>query len=91
LYFKGIAKKAYFISPKTYCLVMDNYKVIIKSKGLDSKLLNEDHFKSLLSGNSVSIDISKIFVNFKEGSAGIKNMTINIKPEVNNRIFINNK
>jgi hypothetical protein len=88
LSFKGIAKRAYFISPKTYCLVMDNDKVIVKCKGLKTDLLNEDHFKSLLAGNEISIDTSKIFVSVKKGSGGIKNMKMIIKPEINNRITI---
>jgi hypothetical protein len=88
LSFKGIAKRAYFISPKTYCLVMDNDKVIVKCKGLKTDLLNEDHFKTLLAGNEISIDTSKIFVSVKKGSGGIKNMKMIIKPEINNRISI---
>jgi hypothetical protein len=83
--FKGIAKRAYFISPKTYCLIMEDDTVIIKCKGLDNKLLNENHFKELLSGNNVSIDTNKIFTNLKKAVGGIKSMNITIKPEINNR------
>jgi DNA polymerase type B, organellar and viral len=83
--FKGIAKRAYFISPKTYCLIMEDDTVIIKCKGLENKLLNENHFKELLGGNSVNIDTSKIFTNIKRGSGGIKSMKLTIKPELNNR------
>ena len=83
--FKGIAKRAYFISPKTYCLIMEDDTVIIKCKGLDNKLLNENHFKELLSGNNVSIDTRKIFTNLKKGVGGIKSMNLTIKPEINNR------
>jgi hypothetical protein len=35
---------------------MEVDKVIIKSKGLSNKLLNEDHFKSLLDRNNVKLD-----------------------------------
>nr|BAM29335.1 dpoB [Lentinula edodes] len=86
--FKGIAKRAYFISPKTYCLIMEDDSVIIKCKGLDNKLLNENHFKELLSGNNVTIDTSKIFTNLKKGTGSIKSMKLTIKPEINNRKFI---
>jgi len=83
--FKGKALRAYFISSKTYCLIMEDGSVIIKSKGLNNKLLNENHFKELLSGKNVYIDTSKIFTNLKTGSGGLKSMTLTIKPEVNNR------
>jgi hypothetical protein len=83
--FKGKALRAYFISPKTYCLIMEDGTVIIKCKGLNNKLLNEEHFKALLSGENVYIDTSKIFTNLKTGSGGIKPMTLTIKPEINNR------
>nr|QWO71410.1 DNA polymerase [Termitomyces sp. T123] len=86
--FKGKAKRAYFISPKTYCLIMEDDTVIIKSKGLDNKLLNENHFKELLMGNNVTFDTSKIFTNIKRGSGGLKSMNLTIKPEVNNRKVI---
>nr|AYE93213.1 DNA polymerase [Termitomyces sp.] len=82
--FKGIAKRAYFISPKTYCLIMED-DFIIKCKGLDNKLLNENHFKELLSGNNVTIDTSKIFTNLNKGTGGIKSMKFTIKPEIINR------
>jgi hypothetical protein len=83
--FKGKAKRAYFISPKTYCLIMDDDTVIIKCKGLNNSLLNENHFKELLSGNNVYIDTNKIFTSLKKGSGGIKSMKLTIKPEINNR------
>lgn len=83
--FKGKAKRAYFISPKTYCLIMDDDTIIIKCKGLNNSLLNENHFKELLSGNNVNIDTNKIFTSLKKGSGGIKSMKLTIKPEINNR------
>nr|QWO71407.1 DNA polymerase [Termitomyces sp. K2P1] len=83
--FKGLAKRAYFISPKTYCLIMEDDSIIIKCKGLNKKLLNENHFKELLSGKNVTIDTRKIFTNLKKGTGGIKSMNFTIKPEINNR------
>jgi len=83
--FKGIAKRAYFISPKTYCLVMEDDTVIIKCKGLKNNLLNENHFKELLSGKTVSIETEKIFTTLKTGRGGIKSMNLTIKPEISNR------
>jgi hypothetical protein len=83
--FKGKAKRAYFISPKTYCFIMKDDTVIIKSKGLDNSLLNEDHFKELLLGHNVTIDTSKISTKLKTGSGGLKSMKLTIKPEIINR------
>ena len=83
--FKGRAKRAYFISPKTYCLIMEDDTIIIKCKGLNNSLLNENHFKELLSGKNVYIDTNKIFTKFNKGSGGIKPMKLTIKPEINNR------
>ena len=90
LSFKGKIKRAYFISPKTYCLVMDDDKVIIKSKGIKNSLLNEDNFKELLLGKSVNIETSKIYTTLKKINAGIKHMNVTIKPENINRLPIYN-
>jgi len=40
----GLVKRGYFISPKLYCLVKDDGRTIIKSKGLPSKYLTEKDF-----------------------------------------------
>jgi hypothetical protein len=49
----GKAKRAYFISPKTYCLVMENGDIIIKSKGINSLNLNEKDFIDMLYGLNI--------------------------------------
>lgn len=87
--FKGIASRAYFISPKTYCLIMEDGSVIIKCKGLDNKLLTEKDFKEFLAGNSVTFDSKKIFTSLTRGSGGIKEMKLKISPDINNRKTIN--
>jgi hypothetical protein len=46
----GLVKRAYFISPKLYCLVMDDGRTIIKSKGIPSKYLTEEDFIDMLHG-----------------------------------------
>lgn len=89
LSFKGIAKRAYFISPKLYCLVMDDDRVIIKSKGVDNRLLTEQDFKLLLAGNSVDVNTNKIYTSLKKGNGEFKNIKMKIKPELNNRISYN--
>ena len=43
-YNQGI-KEAYFISNKTYCLVLNNNDIIIKTKGIKNNSLNLNDFK----------------------------------------------
>lgn len=40
-------KKAYFISSKTYCLMLDDGRIIIKAKGVDSSSLCLDDFVNM--------------------------------------------
>ena len=42
-----IIKEAYFVSNKTYCLVLNNNKTIIKTKGVLSDSLTLDDFKTM--------------------------------------------
>jgi hypothetical protein len=48
--FLGKAKKGYFISPKLYCLVMDNGEIIKKSKGIENTYLTENDYIEMLYG-----------------------------------------
>jgi hypothetical protein len=58
--YEGLVKRRYFISPKLYCLVMDDGRTIIKSKGIPSKFLTEQDFIDLLNGKSKNFNL-KIF------------------------------
>ena len=42
-----IIKEAYFISNKTYCLILNNDEAIIKTKGVINKSVTVDHFKAM--------------------------------------------
>ena len=44
-------KEAYFISNKTYCLILNNNEIIIKSKGVINNSLTLDHFKTMYLNN----------------------------------------
>ena len=46
--FKVLIKRAYFITPKLYCLILEDDKIIIKSKCIPTKTLNESDFEGLL-------------------------------------------
>ena len=44
-------KEAYFISNKTYCLILNNGETIIKTKGVINNSLTVEHFKSMYFDN----------------------------------------
>jgi hypothetical protein len=46
----GKIKKGYFLSPKLYCLILEDGNTIIKSKGIPSKYLTEQDFIEMLYG-----------------------------------------
>lgn len=50
---EGVYKKAYFVSPRLYCLIDQDGKEIIRSKGVKSHTLSEGSFINLLNGNKV--------------------------------------
>ena len=45
-------REAYFISNKTYCLILNNGETIIKTKGIINKSLTVEHFKDMYWNNS---------------------------------------
>ena len=48
-----MVKRGYFISSKTYCLVLDSGRTIVKAKGVNSHKLGEEDFMRLYKGDSV--------------------------------------
>src|ERR1700719_1797075 len=58
----GKIKKGYFISPKLYCLKMDDGRTIIKSKGISYDNLSELDFEEMLYNLN---KIIPIFENYK--------------------------
>ena len=77
--FKNI-KEAYFISNKTYCLVLDNNEIIIKAKGIKNNSINLEDFKAMYF-NKRNISAKKINTktNYEKGSVLIeeKNVILN--------------
>ena len=45
-------KEAYFISNKTYCLILNNDKIIIKTKGIIKNSITVEDFKNMYWNNS---------------------------------------
>jgi hypothetical protein len=86
--FIGKAKRAYFITPKLYCLVLENGKTIIKSKGIDSLNLNENDFIEMLYGLNITkqnnykfkIDFNKFTVNYSKYDFTISSKISKRKP-----------
>ena len=60
--FKGKVLRAYFISPKLYCLIMEDGKIIIKSKGLKYNSLNLKDFITLFKGKSIYVKQKQFFI-----------------------------
>ena len=48
-------KRGYFISSKTYCLILEDYKPIIKYKVADNHGLTEDDFIKLYEGCTIKV------------------------------------
>jgi hypothetical protein len=87
--FLGKIKRGYFIAPKLYCLISEDDKVNIKSKGLDKTYLNESDFKDMLFGMNKKIPIHRFVKDIKQLSP--LRYTISeyvITPKINKRIPI---
>lgn len=94
-------EKAYFISNKTYCLILTNGEVIIKSKGVNNNSLNENDFKSMFfNKTNVSGIKQNTITNYNTGSVILNTKKINLNYDSytkrhkiydNNGLWINTK
>lgn len=66
-----LVKKGYFISSKTYCLVLNDRSVIIKTKGLNNNSLTLNDFKNMYKGINVKGVKKYSIVNYTKGSVVI--------------------
>lgn len=73
-------KEAYFISAKTYCLVLQDNTTSIKAKGLKSYSLKLKDFKNLYKGITTSGMKVHSIKNFYKGSVIIKKDEIQLNP-----------
>jgi hypothetical protein len=82
--FKLVAKikRAYFISPKLYCLVLENGEIIIKSKGVDSKHLTEQDFIEMLHGCNKLIPIHRFVKDLKKSIVHYEKSIYLITPQI---------
>jgi len=70
-------KEAYFISNKTYCLVLHNNDVIIKIKGVKNNSLRLEDFKSMYWKNKNTIaNKTNTTYNYVKASVIIENKEV---------------
>ena len=88
LKFEGIAKEAFFISPKLYCLLMDNGEVIIKSKGVKKENLTVEDFRDLMKGKTKEVKEEKWKTSWTSYAINVNQMIINISSDLLKRDLI---
>ena len=92
-------KKGYFISGKTYCLILDkkyvtkeNKGVIIKNKGFDDDGLNEIDFKNMYKGIDVKALKTTSNIDYSKGSVVINKKPATLSADnyvTRNKIYVN--
>jgi hypothetical protein len=84
----GKIKRGYFISPKLYCLILENGQTIIKAKGIKSEFLKEQDFKEMLYGCSKTFKINRFVTNLKHSNIEFLETDYHLKPEILKRNVI---
>ena len=87
-------KKGYFISNKTYCLILDNNKTIIKAKGVNKNILTEQDFINLYNNINIKTTRQNTFSNLTESYVNIENKYIILNSNAYNKrekLFDENK
>jgi DNA polymerase type B, organellar and viral len=88
-------KEGYFISSKTYCLVLKDNSVFIKNKGLIKKSLTLEDFRNMYKGLNVVGTKQSASINYEKGSVVIKrNENVQIHYDAfkkRDKVFQNNR
>jgi hypothetical protein len=71
-------KEGIFISSKTYCLILENGKHVIKSKGVYSDSLTPKDFRKLLKGERVSAIKGNSIKSYSDGCVTIGTKNVNL-------------
>jgi hypothetical protein len=71
-------KEGYFISSKTYCLILEDDTCIIKAKGVLNNTLTKDDFINMYKGINVKASKQNTITNYGKGSVVIANKSINL-------------
>jgi DNA polymerase type B, organellar and viral len=74
-------KEGYFISAKTYCLVLNDNSLVIKVKGLFNNWLNLDDFKNLYKGIDIKGMKQDTITVYSEGSVVIDKKEISLNSD----------
>lgn len=78
--------RGYFISNKTYCLILKDGSMVIKSKGVSSSSLTEDDFKAMLLNNEkIKAYKYSTTTNFEKASVLIDKKEVLINPNSYNQ------
>lgn len=67
-------KKAYFISSKTYCLILEYDSTMIKAKRVNSNRLTENDFINLYQGKYIDTFRTESTRNYQQGYVNISNI-----------------
>lgn len=62
-----VVNRAYIISSKTYCLILEDGTLLVKAKGVNNHKLNEQDFITLANGEAVEITRTESERNFPDG------------------------
>jgi hypothetical protein len=71
-------KRGYFISSKTYCLVLPDNSVVIKAKGVINENLNEMSFKTLLSQHNITAMKNQSKMDYELGTVNISSKEVRL-------------
>ena len=88
-----IVRHGIFIREKLYCLLTNEYKLIKKASGVDSKSLTYSDYISLLAGNNVTLTNTKFFSHWNHLTITINDLLITLRgvPSSSTAIIIYNK
>lgn len=87
-------KEAYFISNKTYCLVLEDGNIIIKTKGIINKSITLEDFKSMYwNNNNIVATKFNTKTNYEKGSVLIekKDIILNYDSYIKREKIYNNE
>ena len=87
-------KEGYFISSKTYCLVLYDGSVIIKAKGLNSSSITLNDFRNMYNGINIVGIKQNTKTNYEKGSVVIGQKAVeldNNSYKKREKVYLNNK
>lgn len=80
-----VVQRAYFIAPKLYLLETGD-KTIIKSRGIQSSLLNKEDFVDLFNDKPITKSTEKWYKSLGRSTVFIKDLDLTLTPSFNKRV-----